>query len=66
MLGSLELLLRHSPGSRLHLDQVSRLFGESDFGPITQFATAMLEGALFAGCIVAAMTIARRRSGGAR
>jgi DNA-binding winged helix-turn-helix (wHTH) protein len=66
MLGSLELLLRHSPGSRLHLDQVSRLFGESDFGPITQFATAMLEGALFAGCIVAAMTVARRRSGRAR
>jgi DNA-binding winged helix-turn-helix (wHTH) protein len=63
MLGSLELLLRHSPGSRLHLDQVSRLFGESDFGPITQFATAMLESALFAGCIVAAMTIVRRRAG---
>jgi DNA-binding winged helix-turn-helix (wHTH) protein len=66
MLGSLELLLQHSPGSRLHLDRVSRLFGESDFGAVTQFASAMLEGALFAGCVVAAMEIARRRPGAAR
>jgi DNA-binding winged helix-turn-helix (wHTH) protein len=63
MLGSLELLLRHSPGSRLHLEQVTRLFGESDFGTVTRFATAILEGALFAGCIVAVMGIARRRAG---
>lgn len=63
MLGSLELLLRHSPGSRLHLDQVSALFGESDFGPVTRFSTTILEAALFAGCIVAAMGIAERRAG---
>lgn len=66
MLGSLELLLRHSPGSRLHLDQVSRIFGETAFGPVTQFATAILEGALFAGCVVAAMGVASRRLGEAR
>ena len=62
MLGSLALLLQHSPGSRLHLDQVSALFGERDFGTVTQFTTAMLEGALFAACVVAAMGIARRTS----
>jgi len=61
MLGSLELLLRHSPGSRLHLDPVSALLGESDFGTVTQLVSAALEGALFAGCVVAAMGVARRR-----
>jgi DNA-binding winged helix-turn-helix (wHTH) protein len=64
MLGSLTLLLRHSPGSRLHLDQVSALFGERDFGLVTQLSTAALEGALFAGCVVAAMGLAQRRSDG--
>lgn len=66
MLGSLDLLLRHSPGSRLHLDQVSALFGESTVGPVTTFATTILEGALFAGCVVAAMGIARQRLAASR
>ena len=59
--GSLDLLARHFPGSRLRLDQLGSLFGEPGFGPVTQLVTAALEGALFAGCVVAAMTIAERR-----
>lgn len=57
---SLDLLARHFPGSRLHLDQLGALFGEEGFGPVTQLITGALEGALFAGCIVAAMTITKR------
>ena len=62
MLGSLALLAREFPGSRLHVDQFGRLFGEPSFGPVTQFASAALECALFSACVVAAMTLARRRS----
>lgn len=61
MLGSLESLAQPFPGSRLRLDQVGRIFGESGFGPITRFASTMLEGALFAACVVAAIKIGRRR-----
>lgn len=61
MLGSLESLAQPFPGSRLRLDQVGRLFGESGFGPITRFASTIVEAALFAACVVAAMTIGRRR-----
>jgi DNA-binding winged helix-turn-helix (wHTH) protein len=62
MLGSLALLAREFPGSRLHVDQFGRLFGEPGFGPVTQFASAALEGALFSACVVAAMALARRQS----
>jgi DNA-binding winged helix-turn-helix (wHTH) protein len=58
MLGSLELLARDFPGSRLRLDHISRLLGERDFGPVTQVVTSCLEGALFAACIAAAMRAA--------
>lgn len=61
MLGSLDLLQRHLTQSRLRLDAVSGLFGERDFGPVSQAVTSMLEGALFASCIVAAIQIALRR-----
>lgn len=64
--GSLDLLARHFPASRLRLDQIGRLFGEDGFGPIGRTVTSGLEGALFAGCIVAAMIIARRTWSGAR
>ncbi len=57
--GSLDLLARSFPDSRLRLDQIGSLLGESGFGPVTQVITGALEGALFGGCIVAAMTIAR-------
>jgi len=57
--GSLNLLAVHFPGSQLRL---GGLFGETGFGPVSRTITAALEGALFAGCIVAAMLLARRRA----
>jgi DNA-binding winged helix-turn-helix (wHTH) protein len=60
MLGSLAALTHDFPGSRLRVDQISRLFGGSGFGPTAQFASAALEGALFSCCIVMAITLARR------
>lgn len=58
--GSLDLLARSFPNSRLQLDQLGALFGESGFGPVTQVVTGGLEAALFGGCVVGAMLIARR------
>ena len=58
--GSRDLLARNFPGSRLRLDQLGGLFGESGFGPISQTVTAGLEGALFGACLVGAMILARR------
>lgn len=58
--GSLALLSEQFPDSRLRLDQLSALFGEDGFGPISQIVTGGLEGALFAGCVVGAMILARR------
>ena len=63
--GSLDLLANSFPNSRLRLDPVGALFGESGFGPVTQIVTGALEGALFASCIVGAITLARRSLGGA-
>jgi DNA-binding winged helix-turn-helix (wHTH) protein len=60
MLGSLDLLARQIPESRLKLDQISRLFGEAAFGPVTQIVTSALEGALFAAGVVGGMMVARR------
>lgn len=60
--GSLDLLAAIFPGSRLAIGRVGALFGETGFGPLTQFATGALEGALFAGCVVAAMLLASRKS----
>jgi DNA-binding winged helix-turn-helix (wHTH) protein len=60
MAGSLDLLAHSMPGSRLRLDQLGALFGERDFGPITQSVTGALEGALFAMGVVGAMLLARR------
>lgn len=59
--GSLDHLARTFPASQLRLDGVGALFGEAGFGPVSQLVTAALEGALFAGCIVAAWTVAARR-----
>ena len=64
--GSLDLLARQFPNSRLRLDQIGALFGESGFGPVSQAVTGSLEGALFGGCLVAAMILARRQLGGDR
>ena len=60
MLGSLALLARDVPGSRLRLDQIGHLFGESGLGPLTLIASCGLEAALFAACTVAAINYARR------
>jgi len=62
--GSLDLLARTFPDSRLRLDQIGGLFGESGFGPVSQIVTGGLEGALFGGCIVGAMILARRSLSG--
>jgi DNA-binding winged helix-turn-helix (wHTH) protein len=55
--GSLDLLADHFPGSQL---QFGGLFGERDFGPVSQVVTAALEGALFAASVVCAMLWAKR------
>jgi len=60
--GSLDALERSFPASRLRLDRIGALFGEPAFGPTSQAVTAALEGALFAGCVVGAMVLARRHS----
>lgn len=60
MAGSLYLLARQFPGSRLRLDQLGLPFGEQGFGAASQLVTGILEGALFAACIVGAMVLAGR------
>jgi len=62
--GSLDLLARNVPASRLGLGEIGAILGESGFGPLSQMLTAGLEGALFGACVVAAMLLARRRAGG--
>ncbi|HEX8654463.1 MAG TPA: transcriptional regulator [Allosphingosinicella sp.] len=62
--GSLDLLARSFPGSRLRLDPLGALFGENGFGPVSQIVTGALEGALFGACVVGAMLLARRSLGG--
>jgi DNA-binding winged helix-turn-helix (wHTH) protein len=58
--GSLDLLASQFPGSRLRLDQIGAIFGESGFGPISRLVTGCLEAMLFSACAVTAMAIARR------
>jgi DNA-binding winged helix-turn-helix (wHTH) protein len=62
--GSLDLLARNFAESRLRLDQIGHLFGEATFGRMSQIVTASLEAALFGGCVVGAMMIARRSFSG--
>ncbi|MDP1778377.1 MAG: transcriptional regulator [Brevundimonas sp.] len=62
--GSLDLLARQFPTSRLSLDPIGGLFGEADFGPISQTVTGGLEGALFCGFVVGTIILVQRRSGG--
>lgn len=63
MLGSLDLLARTFPDSRLHLEPIGGLFGEHGFGPVTRLVTSCLEGALFSACVVGAMILAQRSLG---
>ena len=59
--GSLALLAQSFPASRLRLDRLASVVGEQGFGPVAQAVTGTLEGALFAGCLVAAMLLAKRQ-----
>jgi DNA-binding winged helix-turn-helix (wHTH) protein len=59
--GSLDLLARRFPNSRLEVDRIGALFGESGFGPISQSVTGAVEGALFAACVAGAMIYAARK-----
>ena len=61
MAGSLDALARQFPESRLTLAPLGQLFGEASFGVVSRFGTAVLDGALFAACVVGAILIARRR-----
>src|SRR5262245_55233886 len=61
MAGSLAVLAQHFPGSRLRLDQIGALFGESGFGPVSETVITGLEGGLFGVCMVGAIVLARRR-----
>lgn len=63
MAGSLDLLARQFPESRLHLDAIGQLFGEQDLGRYAQLTTAILEGTLFAACVIFAMLTAERGRG---
>jgi DNA-binding winged helix-turn-helix (wHTH) protein len=58
--GSLDLLSKTFPASRLRLDVLGTLFGESGLGPVSQVVTGALEGMLFAACVVGAMLAVRR------
>jgi hypothetical protein len=60
MLGSLDLLARTFPGSRLRIDRIGAIVGEGGLGPVTNLLSGALEGCLFAACITGAMVIARR------
>lgn len=61
MAGSLASLTQSFPGSRLRVDAIGALFGEPGFGPVSQSATAAMEGALFGGCTLFALFLARRQ-----
>ena len=58
--GSLDLLARSFPGSRLSLEYVGAVFGESGFGIAAQVATGAIEGLLLGACIVGAHVLARQ------
>jgi DNA-binding winged helix-turn-helix (wHTH) protein len=59
--GSLNALAQALPQSKLRLDQIGALFGESGFGVISQMATGGLEGMLFAAGMTGAILLAERQ-----
>lgn len=63
MLGSLDAVAQSFPNSQLQLEPIGALFGERGLGPIGQAVSCGLEGALFGGCVVGGMMLARRRLG---
>ena len=59
--GSLAALAAQFPAARLRLDHLGALFGESTFGPVSQAATAGLEGAVFGAAMVLALSLQQRQ-----
>ena len=57
------LMARIFPVSRFRLDRIGALLGEEGFGPVSHIVTGGLEGALFGGCIIGAMLLAKRGYG---
>lgn len=62
--GSLAQVAERFSASRLRLDGLGGLFGETGFGPMTQAAAAGMEGALFTAGVVAAIVLAERHRRG--
>lgn len=58
--GSLELLAKSFDGSRIRLDSLSQMFGDSDFGLVTQMALGGTEGLLFGAFLAGAIGLAHR------
>ncbi|MBA3678248.1 MAG: transcriptional regulator [Sphingosinicella sp.] len=58
--GSLDLLARSFPDSRLSVDPIGALFGEAGFGPVSRMVTSAMESMLFGGCVAGAIFLARR------
>jgi DNA-binding winged helix-turn-helix (wHTH) protein len=58
--GSLHLLAEQFPDSHVHLDTIAHLFREKAFGQVTQAVTGAIEGMVFGGGVVGALTIGRR------
>ena len=63
--GSLDLLARTFPDSRLPIGAIGGLFGEEGFGPVSQAVTGAVEGMLFGACLVGAMILGGRSLGSA-
>jgi len=61
MASSLARVAASFDGSRLDMAPLGELFGEPELGAVAQSALGALEGAIFGGCVVAALLIARRR-----
>ena len=62
--GSLDLLVQRFPDARFRLDSIGALLGENGFGPVSEVATAAIEGALFGLCLAAALALARKPAAG--
>jgi DNA-binding winged helix-turn-helix (wHTH) protein len=58
--GSLDLLARAFPTTRVRVDHVGAWLGEDGFGPLSHAVTSALEGAVFTAGIVAALALAKR------
>ncbi len=58
--GSLALLARQFPDSRVRLDAIGALLGEGQFGALSQAVTGAIEGMVFGAGVVGALVLARR------